>query len=235
MPEISCIITSYNRLALLKESTRSVQDQTFADWECVVIDDHSRDGSPEFLNELSREDRRFIWITSDLEPSRVDVCRLNHNVNQAIRYTSGKYLTFLMEDDLYLPHRFQRMKEKLDTTPEAWIVYGSQQTVKWNGSEWIPEEPYIREAVPLLANAVQVIDFSSVMCRRNLIDLVGGFPEGEEYWLRADIGFWERIQAIGIGYHGIPDILDIHRQTGHGLTAALNEVLNSRKVYSNDK
>jgi hypothetical protein len=126
------------------------------------------------------------------------------------------------------------MAEMLDTVPEVQIVYGSQATLAWNGDQWIPEPPFIRESTPYLANAVQVVDYSSVMHRRELYDLVGGFPEGPEYWDRGDIGFWERIQAHGIGYYGIDDVLDVHRQTGHGITANLKEVLESRKVYQHE-
>ncbi len=62
MPKASIVIPVHNRANLLPATLDSVKAQTFTDWECIIVDDHSTDGSAGVAEAYARNDRRFVVI-----------------------------------------------------------------------------------------------------------------------------------------------------------------------------
>jgi glycosyltransferase involved in cell wall biosynthesis len=92
-PKISIVIPTYNRLGFLKETLHSVWAQAFLDYEVIVVDDGSTDGTREYLQGLG-DKVRFIC-----QPNRGPGAARNAGVREA----RGKYVAFLDSDDLWLP------------------------------------------------------------------------------------------------------------------------------------
>jgi glycosyltransferase involved in cell wall biosynthesis len=112
VPAVSLIIPAYNPGSFLREAIRSIQAQTFRDWELLVVDDNSSE-------DLSWIDREFPHARLIRQPhGGVSVARNNGIIN-----TVGKYIAFMDQDDLWRPDKLRRQVEALDREPAAAICY----------------------------------------------------------------------------------------------------------------
>ncbi|WP_421875615.1 glycosyltransferase family 2 protein [Marinoscillum sp.] len=94
-PSVSIIVPTYNRERLIVETLQSVLDQTYQDWECIVIDDGSEDKTVSLIEEFIKQDFRFKSYERDTEPKGAPTCR-----NIGIEKSQGRYIVFLDSDDL---------------------------------------------------------------------------------------------------------------------------------------
>lgn len=101
IPRVSVIIPTYNREQWLPRSIGSVQRQTFTDWECLVIDDHSTDGSWELLQRMAASDHRIRPLKNQ-RTKGVSGAR-----NTGLDLAKGEFLAFLDSDDEWLPHHLK--------------------------------------------------------------------------------------------------------------------------------
>ena len=106
-PGVSVVVPVYKGLRFLREALESLKTQTFRDWECVCVDDGSKDGSGALADGIAREDPRIRVIHRP--NGGTSVAR-----NTALGVVRGKYVAFLDEDDLYHP----RMLETLHAAAE---------------------------------------------------------------------------------------------------------------------
>ncbi len=186
MIETSVIIPTFNRLLFLKEAIDSVLSQTYQDFELILIDDGSTDGTKEFATGLSNHLRYIYQENSGPSAAR----------NHGIRESQGAYITFLDSDDLWLENKLQVeiafMKANPDTmicyTDEIWIRRGvrvNQKNKHRKYSGWVFER-----CLPLC-----IVSPSSVLMRREFFEAVGFFDESlpacEDYdlWLRGALKF----------------------------------------------
>ncbi|MDW5287880.1 glycosyltransferase family A protein [Formosa sp. PL04] len=109
-PLVSIIIPLYNRETLISETLKSIQDQTYSTWECIIIDDGSTDSSVDVVKLSSKTDSRIKFHERDRLPKGAPTCR-----NIALKHSKGDYIIFLDSDDLLsencLEHRLLRFKE----------------------------------------------------------------------------------------------------------------------------
>jgi teichuronic acid biosynthesis glycosyltransferase TuaG len=106
VPLISVIMPCYNGEVTLREAVDSVIRQTFTDWELLLVDDGSTDGSPALLAAMTREDAR-IRVLRNPKPGGAAAAR-----NRALSEARGRYVAFLDCDDAWMP-------QKLDTQLRA--------------------------------------------------------------------------------------------------------------------
>lgn len=114
-PEISVVIPAYNASAYIADAIKSVQEQTFTQWQLIVVDDGSTDNTSEIIKGYL-SDSRIKLIKQ--ENKGVSAAR-----NAGIKEAQGKYITFLDADDYYLPYNLQRKHEYLQSKAEADFVY----------------------------------------------------------------------------------------------------------------
>ena len=105
----SVIIPSYNRANIIKNTIKSVQNQLFENWECLIIDDGSTDNTKEVIESISKEDKRVKYIYQ-LNAER-SAAR-----NLGIKNASGEYICFLDSDDFYLENHLIELKNKIDVS-----------------------------------------------------------------------------------------------------------------------
>lgn len=185
MPKVSVIIPTYNRLPMLKEAVDSVLAQDFEDFELIVVDDGSTDGTGE---EIKRYGGRVKLLRHD-ENRGVSAAR-----NKGILHARGKYIAFLDSDDLWVKGKLKMQVAFLDDNPhyplcytdEIWIRKGKRvnpmlKHAKFSG--WIFEK-----CLPLC-----IISPSSAVMRRTLFSKVGLFDEALP--VCEDYDFWLRVSA----------------------------------------
>jgi glycosyltransferase involved in cell wall biosynthesis len=187
MPKVSIIIPTYNRLPMLREAVNSVLAQDFEDFELIVVDDGSTDGTADEMKGYGGR----VRLLHHPENRGVSAAR-----NRGILHTRGKYIAFLDSDDLWVKGKLKIQVAFLDDNPhypicytdEIWIRRGKRvnpknKHAKYSG--WIFEK-----CLPLC-----IISPSSAMVRKTLFSKVGLFDEAlpvcEDYdlWLRISARF----------------------------------------------
>ena len=115
-PKVSVILPSYNHEPYVEAAVRSVMEQTGVDFELIVIDDGSKDCSPEILKRLS-EELGFMFIH---RPNKGVVATLN----EALSLARGLYVCSFSSDDIMPPDRLKNQSDFLDAHPEAVACFG---------------------------------------------------------------------------------------------------------------
>ena len=115
VPAVSVCIPTYNRRDYLKETLQSVFAQTYKDYEVVIVDDGSTDGTEEMIKQLGCN-VRYYWQKNAGEGAAR---------NRLIELAGGKFITFIDSDDLLMPDAVERMVAAMQRESEPVIVYGS--------------------------------------------------------------------------------------------------------------
>lgn len=108
---ITVLMPTYNAGPRILDAVKSIVNQTFSDWELIVLDDGSTDGSINLINHLI--DSRIKIIYEDKNYG------LSYRLNQGIDLASGKYIVRMDADDISFPLRFQKQLNFLETHPEV--------------------------------------------------------------------------------------------------------------------
>jgi glycosyltransferase involved in cell wall biosynthesis len=176
MPTVSIILPTYNRLALLREAVDSVRAQTFGDWELIVADDGSDDGTAAYLDALAREDPRIVIVSL---PHTADLPRIR---NAAIARARGEWVAFLDSDDAWRADKLQAHLDAHRANPSARWSYSGRSIMDAAGetlpdarfAAWRPHSGYIAR---LLLTHEAMVAFPTVVVQRALLAEVGGMDE----------------------------------------------------------
>ncbi|HDR4419424.1 TPA: glycosyltransferase family 2 protein [Bacillus cereus] len=128
VPHVSVITPSYNSIQFIGETVLSVQNQSYENWEMIIVDDASTDQSLEKIKELIEGDSR-IRVLSLKENGGAAKAR-----NLAIAEARGRYIAFLDSDDIWLPHKLQTQLLFMEETNTS-FSYTSYCLIDENGNE----------------------------------------------------------------------------------------------------
>ncbi len=132
-PFVSIIIPCYNQGQYLTEALDSVYNQTFFNWECLIIDDGSIDNTSEIAKLFTEKDPRFIYFYK--ENGGVSSAR-----NFGIAKASGSYLQFLDSDDLLEDRKIQYSIDEINKSEEEkpQIIISNFKMISWDSKEILP-------------------------------------------------------------------------------------------------
>lgn len=185
----------YNRPKYLRQAVRSVLDQTFGDWEQIIIDDGSSDGTGRIADELGAGDDRISVIH---QPNAGQSAARNAGIRRA----RGEWLTYVDSDDLWLPQTLAGYAEYLAAHPEARFIYGYRHRLGRDGT--VTQLPGQFQDGPTGTAELFGRMFLTPLCvchRRELVRAAGGFDEGlrvcEDYDLFLRMSLHCRFEPIG--------------------------------------
>lgn len=112
-PLISVIMSVYNGETYLHEAIDSVINQTFSDWELIVINDCSTDSTEKILREYEEKDGRIRVFTNEIN------LRLPKSLNKALSYAEGRYTARMDADDICLPTRLEQQFAFMEANPDV--------------------------------------------------------------------------------------------------------------------
>lgn len=201
-PEVSVIVPAYRRPDLLAEALASVHAQSFAAWECLVIDSGFADRSRDVVE--SRGDRRFRYETHH-PPGLPSTAR-----NQGVSHARGRVLAFLDQDDTWHPRRLERGLERMSETGAefvyaplwAWHTLpdgrGTTLGGLWTSLRGGPLIPDLLVDGPEAWTHLEHLALapSGVLMTRALFDRAGGFPENPDSFGTDDYELWLRAAAL---------------------------------------
>lgn len=108
-PKVTIIMATYNRAHFIEETLKSVQQQTFKEWECLIIDDGGTDNTKEAINPILEKDNRFQYVKRpDTYIKGLPGCR-----NYGLDLAKGEYIIFFDDDDIAHPQNLECCVEEL--------------------------------------------------------------------------------------------------------------------------
>lgn len=173
-PKVSVIIPTYNRAHVLGRSVRSVLDQSYGDFELVIVDDCSTDNTKETVQRLADERIRYIRLDKNSGTPATPT-------NRGIEVAQGEYIAVQDSDDEWLPDKLEKqMKAFNDAPAEVGIVYTDAWRVRENGKKeyWptpriVPDDGIIYDEA--LAYRVIGIGTHTLVIKKECFDKVGLF------------------------------------------------------------
>ena len=187
MPLVSVILPTYNRARLLGRAVKSVLNQTFEDFELIIVDDGSTDDTESVIR--SFDDERIKYIR---HPMRRGVSAAR---NTGIKASRGRYIAFQDSDDEWLPKKLEKQVDVFENArPDVGVVYTGMWRIRRDKSiKYYPAKEVERKEGhihDLLISRSLDIATATAMVRRCCFDKVGVFDENllafEDYdlWLR---------------------------------------------------
>ncbi len=201
MPLISIIIPTYNRAHIIEKTLTSVQQQTLTDWECLVIDDFSKDNTKEIVTTLCVRDNRFQYFINENKKGAQGAR------NTGINHAQGEWIEFFDSDDIMhadlLESIFCAMRED-NTQSDVYTCFSNvinHKTQEIVGTfKWICEGD-IREKILC---GESYVDFNGAVIRKQKLLDIGCLDENCPSMQEWDTHI--RLSKIA-RYHTVPEIL----------------------------
>ncbi len=168
MSLISVIIPAYNAEKTILETIKSLQKQTFSNFELIVVNDGSTDKTLELLSKIEEPRLRvFSYENGGLPVAR----------NRGIAHAVGEYITFIDADDLWTPDKLELQLAALQQSPESGVAYSWTAFIDEKGKFlYAGKPPYFEGNVyPQLLVVNFVASGSNILVRRKFIEFVGSF------------------------------------------------------------
>ncbi|MGH7832308.1 MAG: glycosyltransferase family 2 protein [Candidatus Binatia bacterium] len=201
-PLVSVVIPTWNRAEMVREAVDSVLSQNYQEFEIIVVDDGSDDGTRAQLE-------RYGAAVRVISQSRAGPAAAR---NTGVHSSRGKYLAFLDSDDLWLPEKLEAQVEFLESSPQFRICQTEEIWVR-RGVRVNPKKRHRKPSGDVFraSLALCLVSPSAAMMTRNLFDEMGGFDERlpvcEDYdlWLRIaarhQIALIDRFLVVKRGGH----------------------------------
>lgn len=208
-PFFSVVIPLYNKQDYIVETVKSVLNQSFGDFELLIVDDGSTDQSVAMLSQLQDTRMRIVQQENGGEP----VAR-----NAGIAQARARYIAFLDADDLWMPDFLQTAADDINANPEITFWSGGYQFLRNSGLT-----PAVYSVQPLVSGFLPnyfdaclrdpVIMPSTSIVARDVLDAAGGFPVGIS--LGGDILFWAKIVQTEQLYFNPKVLVTYRREMGN--------------------
>lgn len=198
---VSIIIPTYNRGGFLKQAIDSALVQTYRDIEIIVIDDGSTDNTSELVSSYGD---RIQYIKQNRKG--VSAAR-----NLGIKNAIGEFISFLDDDDLYLPHKIETNIEYFNKYPDVALLCSGFRFIDEIGNKVMRGDVFSEKSELTLHDIAifTLVHTSSVIIRSDILQKTSGFREGAR--ISEDYDLWSRILMLGKGY-AIPEVLTCFRQ-----------------------
>ena len=186
-PKVSVVMSVYNGERYLHKAVDSIFRQTFTDFEFIIIDDGSTDGTGEILKWF--RDDRVLCVRNE------ENLGLTRSLNKGLALARGEYIARMDADDISMPERLQRQVEYLDQHPHVGLVGVTPVCIDSAGSEQDRLNLLItNEEIQAQLAQANCFCHGSVMFRRECLDAIGFYDE--TFLLAQDYDLWLRIAEL---------------------------------------
>jgi len=220
MAKVTVAVATYNRAHLLSGLFSNILDQTYNDFDVVVVDDGSTDDTAAVLAEYAKRDR--INVHSHSRNRGVGAAK-----DKAVSLATGDYIAFIDDDDRWLPLKLERQVEYFESLSDKYAVVHSGMKHFGDGGK-VRTDPVAQtgDIFPEILSQNE-IGFSSTMVRRESIEEVGGFDP--ELPRAVDWDLWIRL-AKRYKFEGIDQVL-VHRHVQEdSITADPDHSITAREM-----
>jgi len=215
--KVSIVMPAYNASKYIRQAINSVIQQTYSEWELIIVDDGSIDSTSEIVKEYLFVDKRISYFYQ--ENSKQGKAR-----NLAISKAKGDYLAFLDSDDLWLPRKLeeqlQQIKDKkVDLVfSDSYIIrdaYESKKNIRMN----IPNGVFYAKDDLNSFLEVNKIPILTVLVKKEKVVDVGGFSEVLDIQNVEDYHLWLKLLMTNCAFYSSGNVLAEYRIHNHAATA----------------
>jgi len=207
---------------MVKEAIESVLKQTFKDFELIVVDNYSSDDTESVVKSYS--DKRIRYFKNQNNGL------IGINRNFAIKKSSGEYIAFLDDDDLWLPEKLEKQVKLLDSNQELGLVYSDSYMIDDNGN--LRENSFFDIRKPSRGNIFDglfqdnFIPMLTVVIRRAVLNEVGFFKP--EHKIALDYDLWLRIaECYPVDFIEYP----LAKSRVHGENLGANMLISCKEAF----
>lgn len=213
-PLLSVVMSVYNAEKYLSESIESILNQTFSNFEFIIVDDGSTDSSLLIIQNFMKRDDRIVLISRDNKG-------LPYSLNEAISVARGKYIARMDADDISLPERLEMQLAVMESNPDigvcgAW-AYLFKETPSKNKIMCHPED-HDSLIIRLLFSVCFI--HPVVMIRKSVLNQLD-YVYNESFHNSQDYELWSRI-AEKTRFYTVQKPLLFYRDTPDGITSKVN-------------
>jgi glycosyltransferase involved in cell wall biosynthesis len=211
---VSIVTPTYNSEAFILQTIESVQNQTYKNWEMIIVDDCSIDNTANIVIEKATSDKRisFIRLDQNSGPAKAR--------NAGIEKVSGKYMTFLDADDIWFPEFISTSIETIIKN-QVFFVFSS-----YRRSNEELEFVYSDFIVPQKVTYTDILKSNSISCLTAFIDIEKlGKKRMPDIFKRQDMGLWlQYLKEIPFAF-GIQKPMAIYRIRENSLSRKKSKLL----------
>jgi len=212
--KISVIMSVYNSENYLNSSIESILNQSFSNFEFIIINDCSNDNSLKIINEYKNIDKRIKLVENDINLG------LPVSLNKAIKIAYGKYIARMDADDIAIANRLETQFNFLEKNKNIGAVGSYVKTFGIEKKKW--KYPISSEWIKTSMIFDSSLAHPSVMIRK---EILLDNPYNEELKVSQDFDLWIRLSQKGVRFYNIPKVL---------LYYQINQKSNSRKTQNID-
>lgn len=179
-PLVSAIITTHNRLELLKRAIQSVNNQTYPNIELIVVSDNSNDGTNEWLE---KNNIKKILISEQNSKGG------NYARNLGIKASNGFFIAFLDDDDYWMKDKIMKQVETIQKSGNGFVHCGIQYEYIYEDNNKLEDDnPKVFIGNTHEGDLSRVILYqitaltSSILVKREILELCGYFDENCKFW-----------------------------------------------------
>lgn len=191
MPKVSVIIPAYNREEFIVEAIDSILNQTYKDFEIIVVDDGSTDNTKQKLEPFKSKIRLIKQKNSERAVAR----------NNGIKNSSGAYIALLDSDDVWIKDKLEKQVELLDSKSDVILTYGQCLRINEHGQKIKPAKRQLAGFSGEVFESLLMRNFISSptpVIRREYFEKTTGFQT--KYIPYEDWEFWLRFSLLGKFY-----------------------------------
>ena len=186
-PLVSVVIPTYNREKYIGQTVESVLNQTYSNFEVIVVDDGSTDGTKKALLKYASRLKYIFQSNSERGASR----------NKGLKESKGEFIAFLDSDDLWLPEKLNEEISQLLSNASAGVVYSDVDLIDANGNylKTIKRKGYQGNVTEQLL-CDNFISIGGHLIRTKLLRQINGSREERELSGSEDWEMWVRLSRI---------------------------------------
>lgn len=212
---VSVVMPVYNTEKYIGEAIASVLEQTFSDFELLIIDNKSSDKTIEIIK--SYTDPRIRLIENEQNEGLI------YSLNLGLKEAKGTYIARMDADDICFPERLKKQVEFLNENSDITVLGTAHRIL---GTETEVHHPKFDEEIKLQLFRKSAFTHPSVMMRKNDLDL-NNLRYRDEYKYAEDYGLWTDIAGVGLKLANLEDVLLDYRHHDEQMTVERrNEQLN---------
>lgn len=223
MSLVSIITPAYNVEKYIGKTIDSVLNQTYEDWEMLIVDDGSTDGTKKAVEKYLSDPRINYFYQQNGRQGKAR--------NLAIKQAKGKYLAFLDADDLWVPSKLEQQVSTIESEnvdfvySQGWTFQDDENNPEntkdlmemnvllgYQTSKEFLEKLLTRNQIPIL----------SVLVHKNIVDSVGGFSETLNVQNAEDYQLWVKLADNGANFYGMEERLFYYRLHANQSTSGDN-------------
>ena len=193
MPFFSVVIPTYNSEELLNRCLTSVFSQTYQDFEIIVVDNSSTDGTQKVLKSFADQKLKVITVNNN--------GIIAHSRNKGIKNAKGKWIAFLDSDDVWKPEKLEKVRDAVKHNPEVILVcHDEWQAVNGEITKRLRYGPRGRDLYERLLLKGNCLSTSAVSICKDIANNIEGFSERNDFVTAEDYEYWIRLAQVGDFY-----------------------------------